>query len=184
VGDELPLLDGGAGAWTDLLVDLAIVPIAPRLHVRDEGVVRVGQSTYAFARGPLRATQVHVEVDYGDARLSRHASWSGDARDFRERIAPARTFGFAHEMGDLALRGLARHAAPESVVLVTPNAILTSGRPFDADEPARHKLLDLIGDLFLYGGPPLGVVRATRPGHSATHEAMRVALERGLVARA
>jgi UDP-3-O-[3-hydroxymyristoyl] N-acetylglucosamine deacetylase len=61
--------------------------------------------------------------------------------------------------------------------------VLSAGAPFLADEPARHKLLDLVGDLYLYGGPPRGRVRATRPGHGATHEAMRRALAEGLVAR-
>ncbi len=66
------------------------------------------------------------------------------------------------------------------VVVIGPE-ILARGRPFEADEPARHKLLDLIGDLFLYGGPPRGSVSASRPGHWATHEAMQRAREAGVL---
>jgi len=50
-------------------------------------------------------------------------------------------------------------------------------------EFARHKLLDLIGDLYAFGGPPLGVVRARKPGHRATHHAVALALEKGFLAR-
>jgi UDP-3-O-[3-hydroxymyristoyl] N-acetylglucosamine deacetylase len=153
-GDEAPLLDGGARLWCELLAELDVRPSPPPLVVLEQGVVEVGASRYTFAVG---ARQLRVRVDYGDARLSKEASWAGDAEDFRGRIAPARTF------------------------LVAPEEIHWAGRPFEADEPARHKLLDLAGDLFLYGGPPEGTLEAVRPGHGATHEAMRVALERGLV---
>jgi UDP-3-O-[3-hydroxymyristoyl] N-acetylglucosamine deacetylase len=124
-----------------------------------------------------------VELELGDERIAREAAWGGDARDFRERIATARTFCFAHEVEALAKAGLASHVTPEMVVVIGPE-ILAAGRPFEADEPARHKLLDLVGDLFLYGGPPRGRVHAYRPGHSSSHVAMRIALERGVVTRA
>jgi UDP-3-O-[3-hydroxymyristoyl] N-acetylglucosamine deacetylase len=177
-GDEAPLLDGGARLWCELLAELDVRPSPPPLVVLEQGVVEVGASRYTFAVG---ARQLRVRVDYGDARLSKEASWAGDAEDFRGRIAPARTFGFTQDLELLAQRGLACHVTPESVILVAPEEIHWAGRPFEADEPARHKLLDLAGDLFLYGGPPEGTLEAVRPGHGATHEAMRVALERGLV---
>jgi UDP-3-O-[3-hydroxymyristoyl] N-acetylglucosamine deacetylase len=67
------------------------------------------------------------------------------------------------------------------MVVVIGAEILAAGRPFAPDEPARHKLLDLVGDLFLYGGPPRGSVAAYRPGHWATHEAVRRAREAGVL---
>jgi UDP-3-O-[3-hydroxymyristoyl] N-acetylglucosamine deacetylase len=177
-GDEVPLLDGGARTWCAMLAQLGVAPSRPPLMVLEQGVVEVGASRYTFASG---ARQLRVHVDYGDPRLSNEASWAGDADDFRGRIAPARTFAFTRDLDLLGRGGLAWHATPQSVILVAPEAIHWAGRPFEADEPARHKLLDLAGDLFLYGGPPEGTVDVVRPGHAATHEAMRVALERGLV---
>ena len=115
-------------------------------------------------------------------RRRRHASWDGAPASFRSSFAPARTFGFFREVASLAERGLASHVAAESVVVIGDD-ILSAGRPFSADEPARHKLLDLAGDLYLHGGPPLGRVRAIRPGHAATHEAVRRALETGILDR-
>ncbi len=178
-GDEVPILDGCAAEWVDTLAPLG-APATPTtmVVVRDE-VIDVGTSRYTFARD--EETRVGVELELGDARLERAASWEGDARDFRERVATARTFCFAHEVEALARAGLASHVTPEMVVVIGPT-ILAAGRPFAADEPARHKLLDLVGDLFLYGGPPRGRVHAYRPGHWSTHEAMQRALERGVVA--
>ena len=67
------------------------------------------------------------------------------------------------------------------MIVIAPGTIYAAGRPFARDEPARHKLLDLIGDLYLYGGPPIGTVTAFRPGHRVTHAVMREALARGIV---
>lgn len=178
-GDEVPLVDGAAARWFDAIAALGVVPCAPRLIVTGDGEVRVGTSVYRFAQG--EGTRVSIELEVSDARLAKGASWGGDARDFRDRIAPARTFCFAHEVEELAAKGLAKHVAPESVVVIGAS-ILAAGAPFAPDEPARHKLLDLVGDLFLYGGPPRGAVHAYRPGHFATHEAVRAAFDRGLLA--
>jgi UDP-3-O-[3-hydroxymyristoyl] N-acetylglucosamine deacetylase len=176
-GEEPPILDGGAAAWMDAVGSLGVADAPPAIAVARDAVIEVGGSRYVFVPG--EHVRVSVELESSDARLSRHAEWGGDPGDFRARIAPARTFCFADELDELARRGLASHVKPESVIVIGAE-ILTAGRPFEADEPARHKLLDLVGDLFLYGGPPCGSITAVRPGHAATHEAMRVAIARGV----
>lgn len=175
-GPELPILDGGARTWCEALVGVAGSP-PPR--ILRAGSIAIGDSRYDLEPGD--ATTVEVTIDFGDARLAPHARWDGDRVDFAARIAPARTFGFAHEVEALLARGLAQHVAPESVVVVAPDVIHAAGAPFTADEPARHKLLDLVGDLYLHGGPFHGTLRAYKPGHAATHAAMREARTRGLI---
>jgi UDP-3-O-[3-hydroxymyristoyl] N-acetylglucosamine deacetylase len=124
-----------------------------------------------------------VRVEFEDPRLHRDASWDGDSSDFFERIAPARTFALAKDVPALVARGLGKGAVPASVLVIAEDEIYWSGRPFEADEPARHKLLDLVGDLYLHGGPPLGSVLATRPGHAANHAAIAEALARGVLSK-
>ena len=183
-GIEAPLADGGARRYVDLVRALGVEPSAPALRVVRAGVIEHGASRYELAPGDGDAVTIEVSVDFDDARIAKEARWSGDAADFCARIAVARTFGFEHELGELLARGLASHVTPSSVVVIGEGRVLASGAPFTADEPVRHKLLDLIGDLYLYGGPPRGVVRATRPGHAATHAIMARALADGLVVRA
>ncbi|HVJ89180.1 MAG TPA: UDP-3-O-acyl-N-acetylglucosamine deacetylase [Labilithrix sp.] len=181
-GPEVPLLDGGARAWLDALLSLGVDPSPTPLWVMRRGSIEVGPSRYEF-HPPEHPNDIRIEVDvdFGDARLERHARWEGGAADFYERIALARTFGFDRDIGELLERGLASHVAPESVVVIAFDEILSAGRPFSSDEPARHKLLDLVGDLYAHGGPCVGSLRATRPGHAATHEAIRRGLESGLL---
>jgi UDP-3-O-[3-hydroxymyristoyl] N-acetylglucosamine deacetylase len=182
-GREPPLADGGARVYADALRALgpALRWSPPPLRVARDGVLEIGASRYELACAD--AVDVEVVIDFGDERIAPSARWSGDAEDFRARIATARTFGFEHEVGGLLARGLASHVTPESVVVLGSDRVLAMGAEFTADEPARHKLLDLVGDLYLYGGPPRGRLRATRPGHAATHEVMRRALAEGLVVR-
>ncbi|HEY8079054.1 MAG TPA: UDP-3-O-acyl-N-acetylglucosamine deacetylase [Labilithrix sp.] len=181
-GPEIPLAGGGAAELFDAIASLALPAEPPSIVVARAGEIAVGDARYRFEEGD--GVDVEVEVDFDDARLAKHARWRGDAADFRVRIATARTFGFAREVDALLARGLASHVTPESVVVVCEDRVLSAGAPFAADEPARHKLLDLVGDMYAHGGPPRGRVRATRPGHAATNEAMLAALSMGLVVTA
>jgi UDP-3-O-[3-hydroxymyristoyl] N-acetylglucosamine deacetylase len=181
-GPEMPLLDGGASAWCEALRRLQVPPSRPRLRVTRAATFDVGPSRFELTpAGDDDVIEVVARVDFDDARLAPEASWTGDAADFVDRIAPARTFALAREVDELARRGLARHVDPACVVVIGPDAILHAGRPFSPDEPARHKLLDLIGDLYLSGGPPLGGVRALRPGHAVNARALHRAIEEGVL---
>lgn len=187
-GREPPLADGGARLYADALRALGgreLRASRPSLRVARDGVVAIGESRYELrcAASDDDAVELEVLLEYDDERIASEARWSGDPEDFRMRIATARTFGFEHEVSELLARGLASHVTPESVVVIGPDRVLAAGAAFTADEPARHKLLDLVGDLYLYGGPPRGRLRATRPGHAATHEVMRRALAEGVVVR-
>jgi UDP-3-O-[3-hydroxymyristoyl] N-acetylglucosamine deacetylase len=179
-GPEMPLLDGGAVAWCEALSRLGLPTGRPRLRVAREATFDVGPSCYAFSPGDGVDVEVHVELD---ARFTPGARWQGDAADFVTRIAPARTFTLSRDVEELVRRGLARHVDPSSVVVLAPDSILSSGREVLPDEPARHKLLDLLGDLYLHAGPPLGHLRATRPGHASNARALRRAVEEGILER-
>jgi UDP-3-O-[3-hydroxymyristoyl] N-acetylglucosamine deacetylase len=181
-GPELPLLDGGAAAWCAALDRLRLAASRPRLRVVREAVTEVGSSRYEWSPRDGVEVEVRLELDGHDAgRLRPEARWGGDVADFRTRIATARTFSLVRDVDELLSAGLARHVDPESVVLLAPQAVYSAGRPFTSDEPARHKLLDLLGDMYFYGGPPLGRVRAVRPGHAANHTALARARAEGIV---
>jgi UDP-3-O-[3-hydroxymyristoyl] N-acetylglucosamine deacetylase len=186
-GDEMPLLDGGAATWCAALAAIGLgedlpsssKPHGARLRVLAPGDVDVGESVYRFSVSP--DVNVRVEIDFGDARIAPTAQWGGESKDFVSRIASARTFLRFADADAMLAAGLAAEVDPESVVVLADDAIHAAGRAFEADEPARHKLLDLLGDLYVHGGPPFGTVHARRPGHAATHRAIALALERGIL---
>jgi UDP-3-O-[3-hydroxymyristoyl] N-acetylglucosamine deacetylase len=180
-GPEMPLLDGASRAWCDALESVPFVPGPPRIRVARPASIHVGRSRYEFL--PSEGVHVGVRIELDDSRLETGAFWAGSHEDFRARIAPARTFALARDLEDFLRDGLARRVAPESVVVLGEDAIHCAGPSFLPDEPARHKLLDLLGDAYLHGGPPLGRLHAFRPGHTANVQAFREAREQGVLVR-
>ena len=178
-GPELPLLDGGARAWCFALRALGLTPSAPALEVARSVSLAVGQSQYWF--WPAPSPSVEVEIDFAAPGIGQQAArWDGSASAFEATIAPARTFGFAADAARLKSAGRAAHVDQRAVIVLDERGYpLSQGTHVAPGELARHKLLDLIGDLYLYGGPSRGGLRARLPGHAATHGAVREALRLG-----
>lgn len=178
VDAEIPLLDGGSERFVEALRSLDLPSAPPTLRVLREAEITHESSVYRFSPGDevSLVSDICFPAPIGDQR----ASWGGDPDDFARAIAPARTFGFLREREALLAQGRARHVDPESVLVFDDERSLSPTR-WD-DEPARHKLLDLIGDLTLYGGPPRGRLHAHRPGHTATHAVVARALAAGVLA--
>ena len=182
-GAEIPLLDGGARRFADALLALGAPPSPPRLRVLRAATLERGRSVYRFEPGDR--VSIEADVDLPPPVGCDRASWDGDAEDFVSRIATARTFGWLAEHAALRARGRAAAVDLDSVLVFDDHGgVLEACRPPDPGEPARHKLLDLIGDLALYGGPRAGRVRAALPGHGATHAVVREALAAGILGNA
>ena len=85
---------------------------------------------------------------------------------FAHEVASARTFGFLNEFEALRDSGLIRGGSLDNAVVLTPEGgVMNSEGLRFADEFIRHKILDIIGDLALFGKPLLGHVEAERTGH-------------------
>lgn len=178
-GPEVPLLDGGALELSRALDALELPHDAPTLQVAQAGDIHVDGARYAFEPGD--AVEIEVDVDFR-AVGRESARWRGDTNEFLSEIAPARTFGFSDEAEQLRNAGRAAHVDPYAVIVLEPDgSVAPPSEPPKPDELARHKLLDLLGDLYLFGGPPLGRLRASLPGHARNQRAMRQALEYGLL---
>jgi len=180
--DELPLLDGGARRFAEAIRALSIPPSPSPLVVAREATLRRGASVYRFTPGA--SVSLRVEVAFRAPVGEEAAEWSGDADDFFTRIAPARTFGWAEDHAALRASGRAARVDLDSVLVFADGAVMPGCRPPSPLEVARHKLLDLIGDLALYGGPPRGAVHAIAPGHAVTHALVAEALAEGVLVRA
>jgi UDP-3-O-[3-hydroxymyristoyl] N-acetylglucosamine deacetylase len=181
--DELPLLDGGARRFVEALdaIGARDEAAAPSLRITRAAAFEHEASVYRFA--PDGGVRLAVDVRFPPPLGAQAARWDGDPADFAERIAPARTFGWAREHAALLAAGRARGVDLDAVLVLDDAGPVPGCRPPAPSEPARHKLLDLVGDLALYGGPPEGSLEAVRPGHGATHRIVALALEAGVLSR-
>ena len=187
-GAEVPLLDGGSRLFAHALTELDIPPAPRALRITRDATLSHAESVYHFAPG--NDVQMIAHVAFAHPGIGKQeARWDGSSRAFLSNIAPARTFGFRADVNALWGRGRARLAAIPAGLAALERAV----QIFDdhsppaagcarSNEVARHKLLDLIGDFTLHGGPPLGRVTAERPGHRATHDVVARALALGVLA--
>jgi len=181
-GPELPLLDGGAVEYARALKTLAVLQgQPPTLTIARQAVYELHDSLYQFTPGADVELEVHVA--FRSPVGAQSARWCGEPDSFIEDIAPARTFGWRSDAPELFAAGRARGATLESVLVFDEGAVTPGCRPPGPNECARHKLLDLCGDLAIHGGPPNGTVFARRPGHRATHEVIRRAITDGTLVR-
>lgn len=152
-GPEVPIADGSAATFVKLLEEAGIAALdAPRvvttvdepIWVRDGNKVAVALPDDGF-RVSFTFTNDHDHPALSDL----YAEVDVNPSTFAEEIAPARTIGWLSEVEKLRESGLARGATMDMAVVIGEDEVLTPMR--FRNEPARHKVLDVIGDLFLTG---------------------------------
>jgi UDP-3-O-acyl-N-acetylglucosamine deacetylase len=160
---EIPGLDGSAApfvaaiqaAGTQPCGSCPAPPVTSRIHVREkETSIRIGPGTGRWT----------YTFDTGD-RWPGRQTYTADLRNaFPAQVAPARTIAVWDEIPGLRAAGMGRGLDEHSVVILGPGGY--DGPARFPDEPARHKLLDLMGDLYLAGVPLTNLdVCAWRSGH-------------------
>ncbi len=179
-GPELPALDGSAATWLALIdaagrreQDARCRPLVPEAPIE----VADGPRRARLVPAPGTAWDVRVEYDHPLLRGRRHAGTLTPAA-FRRDIAWARTFAFRAEVEALRAAGLGRGGDLDTVVVLDGEGVLNPGGLRHPDEPLRHKVLDLLGDLALLDAPLRARAEVHLPGH-----ALHVALLRALLAR-
>jgi UDP-3-O-[3-hydroxymyristoyl] N-acetylglucosamine deacetylase len=174
-GDELPVLDGSARPWLDVLEPRR--QGALRRFCVVERVVEVrGEGGWARLE-PADAFELDLTItfDHPSIGLQRYVG-RGDGAAFRDGIAWARTFGFLRDAELLRAAGLAHGASLENTVVYDDTRVLNPGGLRSVDEAVRHKALDAVGDAALLGAPLKGRLVAFRAGHTLHHALFRALL--------
>jgi len=176
---EIPGGDGSSRGFVDAIEEAGVVEqeeaLAP-LIIRKPIQVTADGATLAALPGPT--DRLELVYDFEAAQPVGHQTFSfrlgGD--DFVSQLAPARTFVFEEEARELRARGLGKHLSPKELLVIAKDGPVENQFRF-ADECARHKVLDLIGDLSLVGRPIRGRIIAFRSGHRLNHMLARRLLE-------
>ncbi|HEV3113814.1 MAG TPA: UDP-3-O-acyl-N-acetylglucosamine deacetylase [Candidatus Binataceae bacterium] len=167
---EVPALDGSALEFCRLLADAGVQQQAARVQpLYVERPIVIGQEKEGGEYIRVEPAD-HLIIDYTliyPAPIGvQHAHFElTKPEDYVREIAPARTFGFLSEMRKLSEMGLANGGRLDNVILVDDEKVVNTKLRFP-DEFARHKILDLLGDLYLLGRPIIGHIVASKTGHS------------------
>ncbi|MEO7715000.1 MAG: UDP-3-O-acyl-N-acetylglucosamine deacetylase [Capsulimonas sp.] len=168
-GPELPIADGSAAPFITLIqaAGIAAHPSATAVEplVLREPLLLTGAAGSSAVALPAPHFQATVALSYPNHPYLGHQIATFDAMtdDYASQIAPARTYGFLSEIEQLHARGLGLGASYDNALVLGETEYVTPPR-FE-NELARHKLLDLIGDLALTGRPLHMHIVAVKPGH-------------------
>lgn len=200
-GPEMPIMDGTSMPFVHALeqsgletldADREYFVITEPISYKDEVL---GIELLAL---PAESFEATVMIDFNSNVLGQQFAALHSMTEYVDEIAPCRTFVFVHELekllemglikgGDLdnaiviadrrmdqeELDALARKMGKQSIK-VDSEGVLNTVKLHFQNEPARHKLLDVIGDLALIGKPIRGKIVATKPGHTANVEFARI----------
>jgi len=193
-GPEMPIMDGSSRPFVEVIEACEILELEAEreyfeipynINFTDE------ENKVEIIAMPVNDYRLTVMVDYNSAVLgSQHAAITSMA-EFKKEISPCRTFCFLHELEYLLNNNLIKGGDLNNAIVVvdrdveqieldrlaevfnkpkvevTQHGILNNLELRFQNEPARHKLLDMIGDLALVGMPIKGQIMAARPGHAS-----------------
>ena len=178
---ELPIGDGSAKPFTDAITAVGLREFADTvtpITLKEKISVTSGGATITAEPASTPSYTYHFEPPEGSPLKPQSATWDGSSNDYKANIAPARTFSMLSEANRAQALGLFVSFTPRDLLVLDDN----DGSPIDNalrfdNEPARHKLLDLVGDLALAGRPIRAKITATRSGHALNHELARQLVE-------
>ena len=189
---EPPIMDGSSKYFIEALESVGIKQLSEKRKefvVRDIISYKDPKSGSEITLIPSSEYQITTMVDFGTKVLGTQNATMNSIKNFKKDISDARTFSFLHEIEMLLNKGLIKggdlnnaivyvdkslsentmkklkKAFNKEALKVTPNGILDNLTLHYPNEAARHKLLDVIGDLALTGIKIRGRVIATKPGH-------------------
>src|SRR5512138_384199 len=193
-GPEAPIMGGGSAKFVDAIKESGIVELKEERNyfvVKQKITFSDEEHGVDLILYPDDHFSINVLIDYNSKILGNQYAILDSIDDFEEEISRSRTFVFFHELEPLHKMGLIKGGDLDNAVVILEKevgqdeinriatlfnrpginshkeGILNNTELRYPNEPARHKLLDIIGDLALVGQPIKGKVVATRPGHFA-----------------
>ena len=167
---EVPVMDGSAAPFVRLIQSVGIVPQERKQpFLKIMAPIEVTEGSKRVRIEPSSTPRITYSIQYAHPLIKTQTyAYDCSVNAFENEIAEARTFGFLYEVQALWARGLGKGGTLDNTIVLSDDGVVNeSGLRFD-DEFVRHKILDLIGELFSFGGCPLigHIVRSNRSGHA------------------
>lgn len=164
---EVPILDGSALEFVQAIQRVGLVSQpAPRTFLVIRKQLHLEERGRTISIYPAESFQICYSIDFSHPMIGKQTlEFEALPGNFASEIAPARTFGFLHEVEELKKNGLVRGGSMDNAIVLTQTGIMNDILRFK-DEFVRHKILDNIGDLSLIGRPFIGRIVASKAGHA------------------
>ena len=159
-GKEIPLLDGSAIQWVKAFEEVGIKRVPKPFNFTREinGPLIFTKDSSVIAATPSKKITIISTISFSYKAIGKQTFIIDlNPKCFVEKIAPARTFGFKDQFQELSELGLIKGGSLENALVCDGDNWVNPPLRFD-DEPIRHKILDLIGDLALVGLPKAQII--------------------------
>lgn len=169
-GPEVPIFDGSAQVFVEHLQEVGFqLQSEPRAWLQISKPLYLSQDETHLIALPSDEFRISYTMHYPQNPLlrSQYFSFSASAEDYKNEIAPCRTFALYEEILPLLQKGILKGGGLENGVVIKGDQIMNPEGIRFPDEMVRHKILDVIGDLALIGRPILAHIIAIRSGHAA-----------------
>ena len=177
---EPPALDGSALRYVELIDSAGIVrQDAPRRYIEFDEPFALHDADRQIVLLPADSLQFSFVYDHPQIP-AQVGTFTIDPETYAREIAPARSFCFRNEIEELKSHGIGKGATYDNVVVVEADGATSDSLRFE-DEFVRHKILDLIGDLYLAGRRLKAKVLALRTGHALHTELVLSLAEKGFI---
>ncbi len=175
-GPEVPILDGSAAPFIREIQQAGIKTLNnSRRFIAIRKPLEIIEGEKRINIIPSRFFRISFDIAFDHSAISvQRYSMKFTTENFCKEIAPARTFGFLHEVEYLKANGLARGGSLENAVVIDKNGVMNPEGLRFQNEFVRHKILDSFGDFSLLGVPLLGHIRAFKAGHDLNSKMVRM----------
>ena len=185
-GPEVPCGDGSSMPFVEPLINAGFVEQdQPRTIFKISEPVCLQEGDSMIAAFPSHQEGLHVvyDLDYAHAtsRIARQTqAWNSASGTYVTDVAPARTFSLQEEAQALQSQGMCTHLSPSEMLVIGEDGPIDNTYRFD-NEPVRHKILDIVGDLYLSGAFIQGRIVASRSGHALNRKLCKAIVEQNKV---
>ncbi len=166
-GNEAPVLDGSASCFVNMLLDAGIdTQKAANKVIRVQQLVEERSKDTIISVEPCDGLKITYTIDYPNKFIGTQTkTFVLNPLTYIDNVAPARTYCMYEEIEYLWKMGLSKGGSLDNAVVFAEDRILNESLRFE-DEPVRHKILDLLGDIAFLGHPLLGHIKVYKGGHA------------------
>ncbi|WP_299229923.1 UDP-3-O-acyl-N-acetylglucosamine deacetylase [Sulfurihydrogenibium sp.] len=182
IGEELPILDGSSKGFVEKIKEAGIKTLnEEKLYAVLEEPVKVEIEDKFIMAKPSNEIKITYQANYNNDIIGNKSfTYIPYEKESYEGVYTARTYCFLEEVEYLKKNGLAKGGSLENAVVLHNNQVINEeGLRFE-DEPVRHKVLDLIGDLYLLGYPLVAEVYSFKGGHRLNAMFVKTLVENSL----
>ncbi len=179
--DEVPIMDGSAAPFVFLIKAAGIEELhLPKKFLRIKQTVAVEDGDKKLILKPFDGFKVNFSIDFTHpffTKENQSLAINFSVSSYSREVARARTFGFMADFEKIKKSNLARGSSLDNAIVFDDFKVMNEDGVRYPEEPLRHKILDVIGDLYLSGYPVIGELSAHKSGHALNYELLHSLLQ-------